>query len=87
MTRGEAAPHRGCLKVTRRPNPCAPPYPAPPPLPPPPQVGAPPLPAAFDLGCAMPRRTFAPGAPEDELDMRAAGLHPQAVLFVSERAA
>lgn len=54
-------------------------------------------PAAFDLACSMPRRTFAGGGgggsgrsgsgpgPEDGLDLQAAGLHPQAVLFVTER--
>ena len=50
------------------------------------ELGAPlSSPAGFDLNCSFPRKNFAPGPESDGLDMKAAQLHPQAVLFVVER--
>jgi FAS-associated factor 2 len=37
----------------------------------------------FEIGCNMPRRTFSLSNSDMSMDMRAAQLHPQAVVFVS----
>jgi hypothetical protein len=48
------------------------------------ELGAPlASPDGFELTCSYPKRTFGPSPEANGVDLRAAGLHPQAVLFVT----
>lgn len=40
-------------------------------------------PDGFELTCSYPKRTFPPTPEASAQDLKAAGLHPQAVLFVT----